>query len=94
MSAHTPGPWRVVDLPGSPNEAHVFFPPPFGAGYVAVHGSRFRREANAALIAATPELLWACKRLIGSLHVMVGDGDNDPDIVFARAAIAKAEGKA
>jgi hypothetical protein len=37
------------------------------------------------------ELLEACKRLIGSLHVMVMDGDNCDDIIFARAAIARAE---
>jgi len=37
------------------------------------------------------ELLEACKRLIGSLGVMIGDPDNDGDIIFARAAIKKAE---
>jgi hypothetical protein len=37
------------------------------------------------------ELREACKRLMGSLGVMIGDPDNDGDIIFARAALAKAE---
>ena len=37
------------------------------------------------------ELMEACKRLMGSLGVMIGDPENDDDIIFARAAIKKAE---
>lgn len=39
---------------------------------------------------AAPELLEACKRLIGSLGVMVTDPDSCDDIIYASAAINKA----
>ena len=39
-----------------------------------------------------PELVEAVKRLIGSLGVMIGDPDNDGDIKFARAILAKCKG--
>lgn len=43
-----------------------------------------------AQTAAAPELLEAVERLCGSLGVMVTDPDNEADIIFGRAAIAKA----
>lgn len=46
---------------------------------------------DAQLISAAPDLYEACKRLVGSLGVMVTDADSCPDILFARAALAKAE---
>jgi len=50
-------------------------------------------QKDAQLIAESPNLLEACKRLIGSLGAMIPDADSDPDIIFARATIAKAEGE-
>jgi hypothetical protein len=47
--------------------------------------------ANARLIAAAPELLEACKRLLGCMNAAGWEGAPDSD--YARAAIAKAEGK-
>ena len=44
-----------------------------------------------ALKASNIELIEAVKRMIGSLGVMIGDPDYDGDVVFARAAISKAE---
>jgi len=38
---------------------------------------------------ANLHLLEACERLIGSLHVMLPDGDNCEDIIFARAVIQR-----
>ena len=87
---HTPGPWVAEDRTSK------------GAGFsiiaTEVHFSccgvaHYVGQADARLIAAAPELLEACKRLIGSLGVMICDPDNDGDILFSRAAIAKATGK-
>lgn len=49
--------------------------------------------ANARLISAAPELLESLREVIGSLGVMVVDPDSCPEIIKARAAIAKALGK-
>ncbi|CAM3450387.1 hypothetical protein KLVA111870_02115 [Klebsiella variicola] len=49
--------------------------------------------ANARLITAAPELLESLREVIGSLGVMVKDPENCPEIIKARAAIAKALGK-
>ena len=51
---------------------------------------RAEMKRRAALF---PELLEALKRCIGSLRTVSPGGDGDPDVEFARAAIAKAEGK-
>ncbi len=64
MTEHTPGPWRCVEpAPGDDcwrilatdaNIAHVL--------------PEDEVEANAALIAAAPDLLAACERLYARLH--------------------------
>lgn len=48
---------------------------------------------DAELIASAPELLESLREVIGSLGVMVVDPDSCPEIIKARAAIAKALGK-
>lgn len=88
---HTPGPWRVGNFDDVSNAAVV----QWTAGFAEIHGSRSRREANAMLIAAAPELL-------ESLMLMVVLAPN-PDLALddiqravvlkARAAIAKATGE-
>jgi hypothetical protein len=87
MSAHTPGPWDVADTDdslitkGRTKIAMTF----------EVEGDVWG-AANARLIAAAPELLFALKNL---LAVKNGEGGTafDSDEI-ARAAIAKAEGGA
>jgi hypothetical protein len=89
MSAHTPGPWRV--MPPSVGR--------FKVGAARAHSEAFQivgeasnyneqAEANARLIAAAPELLEALQELVS--HYMAR---NPPWLGKARAAIAKAEGK-
>jgi hypothetical protein len=109
MSKHTPGPWGLETVPTSAGSCHKIGPFPSMGVRPQVHacvyadGIRLGLDekspvavellANARLIAAAPELLEACLRLVGSLGVMTEDPDNDGDIVFARAAIAKAKGE-
>lgn len=103
---HTPGPWKHIEEDGhnrivGPDNEPLFMVGSYGQfgrnGPLPIrktHISSICEEAaNARLIAAAPELLEACQRLIGSLGVMIGDPDNDGDIVFARAAIEKAKGE-
>jgi hypothetical protein len=66
MSAHTVGPWRVVDYGQNPVQIHAGNQN--GAAialvYVNVHRARERspeHEANARLIAAAPELVEAVR---------------------------------
>lgn len=78
MSAHTPGPWRI-----NPGAGEVR-----GADWnviVADVGS----DADARLIAAAPDLLDACVRLLDA----VARGDHKAKAIdAARAAVAKATG--
>lgn len=90
MDKHTPGPWSAAPE-GNEREWGVDAGK-WGIAICADAPGKGSAEANARLIAAAPELLESCMRLIGSLGVMIGDPDNDGDIVFARAAIAKAQG--
>lgn len=66
--------------------------PPLGqAGPVALVAG----EENARLIAAAPELLAACKALIAhDKNGRFGEPDFPAAINMARAAVAKAEGRA
>ena len=97
MSAHTPGPWTVRDIPtqgryiGPANDG--------GAPSVAFAMSRTSRseaqlDANARLIAAAPCLLDALRALVS-----IDDGDcaalypHADAYEAARAAIAKATGE-
>jgi hypothetical protein len=83
---HTPGPWMVL-----PNHERGQFV------ILTARGERLDiaetygwpstpREANARLIAAAPELLWALQQ------VLISAGHEDAKDI-ARRAIAKAEGK-
>ena len=82
MSKHTPGPWDV---------SHVGHSQPLPCDF-RVHtesgATRDEWEANAALIAAAPDLLAALKAAIACIPI------NQDKTVHeqARAAIAKAEG--
>jgi len=51
-------------------------------------------EADANLIAASPDMAEALQRLLDSyIAVTDGDPDIDPDVIRARAALAKARGE-
>jgi hypothetical protein len=84
MSKHTPGPWRVVDVPGE--ASHVIGANNFTVvrgGYVSDMDT-----ANARLIAAAPDLLAALQLIANFSNQDVSDMVRE----IARAAIAKAEG--
>lgn len=84
---HTPGPWRVFGATaenGTSNEIHA------DGEFIArvfMNGNTLKREANARLIAAAPDLLAALEKL-----ARLGNGDqygNSEGNMIARAAIAK-----
>lgn len=95
MSKHTPGPWalRMFDTPGSPNRGFEINAE--GTQNVVWKLPHWRpnaqNEANGMLIAASPELLDALKRIQAL--------DNESELYGATLkelvdlAISKAEGK-
>lgn len=98
MSAHTPGPWRQTG--GRARTLIAAGQPARAIAAVVWHaGARdVEDDANAALIAAAPEMLEALRGLIACVY----DGacgykeqwtDTRPQIRAACAAIATAEGK-
>ena len=109
MSKHTPGPWTCQKSPAPHDGQHDFAIHAAKAKVLAeafgrdCHGNIINAEANAKLIAAAPELLEALEHLVdqsdkqnwairlgGSLHPF----DVKGAVQKARAAIAKAEGRA
>ncbi len=87
QSKHTPGPWFYqVDLEGRYYVGHTFNP----RGQPELWRGTHTRE-DAALVAAAPDLLAACKAALERI-----DGMNESMGVVdeLRAAIAKAEGGA
>ncbi len=94
MTKHTPGPW-VKDEYGdlrSPTGEQVSV---WGLGIS--HGQRDdKREANANLIAAAPELLEALEIVSNSIEMECELRGEDPSsnryLLLCRAAIAKAKG--
>lgn len=99
---HTPGPWEV-------GTATANFPTQIGDQYLSVGNESLDRgicrvsplttiddqdEANASLIAAAPELLAALEGLISIGKRDLSNPKYDGYFEAARAAIAKAEGRA
>jgi hypothetical protein len=91
MSAgkHTPGPWKASFTKITDVVA--------GNGALIAKCERLNGlvnlQANQRLIAAAPDLLEALKRCAGALGVVSPGGRDDPDVLAARAAIAKATGE-
>lgn len=86
----TPGPWRAEKCPcGNPACTSGV------VGPFVVHGQGSCRMADASLIAATPDLLAACKEAADDYANMCDEDDAESDgaklLRKLRAAIAKAE---
>lgn len=110
MIAYTPGPWKIVEretfadnsvypryIVGGPDELDVCYLESLYAANSSTPGS-VRREADARLIAAAPELLGAVVELLelrecGFNSVVHPKGELNV-VHAARAAIAKATGAA
>ena len=83
---HTPGPWRICTR--SPNYVERDIP---SVATIAVCYDPSRAHADARLIAAAPDLVYALRALTPRLAT---NGHVDWHLVeSARAALAKAEGR-
>lgn len=98
-TTHTPGPWEVMK-PLGPGDYGVLSEHVNAGGnfYVATipNGQHEEALANAALIAAAPDLLAELKNLADAVaehSAVTGDGTWMPLVRGARAAIARAEGR-
>ena len=105
---HTPGPWRVAPRSDYPEHADINVDAGT-RGYVALCGKAGdeEAEANARLIAAAPELLDALRETLRALESHLDESCRDHglghrdmlcscnqhEVVRARAAIAKTEGR-
>jgi hypothetical protein len=101
MSKHTPGPWTAEPNGGDDDDLRkLFICANTGAETTIAEvftGLEEDAEANAALIAAAPDLAEAVRELLAThpaAYREPGPIDNRTDnaIKIARAAIAKAEG--
>ena len=99
MSAHTPEPWIALPFGDCAYEVMA----PDGTVIAVIDGAPDESavlEANARLIAAAPELLAALREAVTSLEYAVAALQAPErcamreNIADARAAIAKAEGRA
>ena len=90
---HSPGPWAQAPLSAveilGPDETMI------ATSRYGMNGiSREQAVANARLIAAAPELLAALQELNRAVRQFTNADESDwPELVAARAAIAKATGK-
>lgn len=100
MSKHTPGPWKVDCERWIEGAGNRFVAKTAEKGFTAAENEE--QSANAALIAAAPELLEALRRCIECLNgpvsdLMTGDALAAAGVygalIQAGAAIAKAEGR-
>lgn len=95
-STHTPYPWFVVEMqPRKHTTARRYLIQSGEANICTLDVAgrdTSRDEANAHLIAASPDLLAACKAA-RSLLSKLGGKNHDPEFSELEAAIAKAEGE-
>ena len=107
MTKHTPGPWMVesdgkedatVTAFTAVHHNPVYICRVYGEGVLARAGdSTEERAANAALIAAAPDLLAALEMAVATIERIAPKhgpfSSVDGTLSVARAAIAKAEGR-
>lgn len=89
-SKHTPGPWAVTGPTGTTVCATTDrgrYPVAFAEGV-----SLAQMDANAALIAAAPDLLAACEALYTAVAADLSPKARDEALAAGLAAIAKARG--
>ncbi len=95
---HTPRPWKSVIHEGVGGCDYIQI---LAGSWDIVHNKHSARDweeekANARLIAASPELLEACRNLVSIVEQLIPDesvrGVADVVLAQGRAAIAKAEG--
>ena len=98
MKQHTPGPWAILDRAEDSrthvsNGAHIVCT----LGTTRTDGSP-NHSANAALIAAAPDLLSALNLLLDKLHAhapgLITNQHTESAITKAEMAISKAKGAA
>ena len=93
---HTPGPWLTRDQVHALNEKHGWFKYGDAVGDVSRQFAQDAIDMHERIRRAAPDLLEAVQRLIPTAvwnaDYWANDPDTDEDIVFARAAIAKATG--
>ena len=99
MSKHTEGPWVIDEIQTEDYRVNISSYKSNVACAYHINDDPVEPDeetnANAALIAAAPELLDALKKLVGWYDCFqLKEGEADlPVIVKSRAAIAKAEGR-
>lgn len=100
MSKHTPGPWAYAPILTGDFAIYADFDG--GKKIAVVDAWRPEGEANARLIAAAPDLLFALEELLAEFDARDRDAQREPGcmgiretggIVEARAAVSKARGQ-
>lgn len=93
---HTPGPWReqkdvknFKHIAGSIDDYGIYA----GLSPICQMAGHWNSKADAALIAAAPELLEACKYALNWINDGCPKFDEIHTRIMIEAAIAKAEGK-
>ena len=89
---HTPGPWQFSPGYDPHNQAQIYGED----GKTLAITFSDEGSANAALMSAAPDLLWALHACLADLQDITSaeGGDESPAMIQARAAIAQAEGGA
>lgn len=94
---HTPAPWEIVDQREMP-DGHLLVVSPYDGSIASItksggEASCLDADANARLIAATPDLLAALLKM-DYLHCASGDAkpEDHPAYAWAEAAIEDPEG--
>lgn len=97
MSKHTPGPWSVrrEERGSRGDDILVIETTPHGNDICGIYSPEAIDVANAALIAAAPDLLTIALRVIGmaQTHDRAQDDELWELCEAARAAVAKAKGE-
>lgn len=97
--SHTPAPWFIDEDPppftGDITDAIVvsYGNPITGLAIIGRGNGKVGGIANARLISAAPDLLAACEKLLRRATPFTNHWKDDPELVEAYAAIAKARGQ-